>query len=1837
MSKKKIVGIWLLVAVVYALLTFSCGRTSGGKVVEIQSKNFEQEISRTENLSFTFNNALIPDSLLMQWDSTAYIQFNPPIPGRFRWTSGSTLVFSPFEPFAPNSQFTGKLTKDLLKFAEKGYALSPNQTFTFNTPSIGIKSFNAFWKKSSGSDKPVLAAVVKLLYPVEPKAISGKLKAQINGSNQTYTLLNNAPSDEVNIEFTNFQPGEEEVSLALTIDAGLPVVGGNQPTKKELTAQSSIQSITVLSVTALEATHDGMQGRIDITTSQQVVTDKLRSAITLKPDVPFEIETYGSGFSIVSGAFDITQTYTLVISDKISGIFGGKLKGKYNSQIAFGQVEPTISFVNSGAMYLSNKLNKNIAVRMVNVKEVKVTIHKVFENNLLAFMKRGESWGYDYADNDYDYSDGDDYYSGYNDYTYYDTEDMGQLVWEKTMKTAALENIGKISLLNLNFEDKLPQFKGVYVIRIQDTERKFVTDSKLVCYADMGLIAKNDGDQVHVFANSISEAQPVSGAEINFISRTNQVVHTATTNEQGVAVLPSLKSKYPDFKVAMISARKGSDYSFMLFDQTAVNTDRFEVGGIRDNPSGYEAFIYAERDMYRPGETIHAAAIVRNITGYTTPKNIPVKFTLLLPSGKEYKTAGKTLNNEGAATADFDIPQNMVTGTYTLELYTGNDILLNAKSFSIEEFMPDRIKVEVNADKKEVKPAQTVTLSGAATNLFGPPAANRAYEVTMNLNRKIFTAKDFPNFIFSNDEYTYLEQKVVEGTTGNDGSFTEKFEIPAEYTDIGLLSGKLFATVFDESGRPVYRMASFDVYTQDVFYGIGNFGDYISTKTPVDIPMVVVDKAGQAVNAKAKLEIIRHEWRTVMESAGGNRYRYRSEKQEVVEESKEIVISGNKFTYKFKPTTSGEYEIRLARPGITDKKSFITKHFYAYRYGDTQSTAFEVNQDGTIDIEFDKESYEAGQTAQVLLKTPFEGRVLVTVERKDVMRYMFVNTDKKVAKIDLQMPADYVPNVFVSATLIRPAKDLTVPLTVAHGYAGVKVESSKNKIPVKVIANEQSRSKTTQKILVEAAPNSEVAIAVVDEGILQIKDYQTPNPYNFFYQPRALEVQSYDIYPYLFPEIMSGAMLTGGDGYNLNKRINPISARRTKLVSYWSGIIKTNSAGKAEYVIDIPQFSGDLRAMAVAYKDRSFGSADTHIKIADPVVLSSGLPRFLSPGDTVTMPVTLTNTTGKDAQAKVTVKADNLLAITGSNTANLNLKANAENRAEFKLVAQKNIGVGKITVSAEAMGETFTEETELAVRPPASLQKISTSGAVPAGQTQTIELPNDYLPSSIDAQLVLSRSPLMELARGLDYLIEYPHGCLEQTIATAFPQMYYYDITQSIGRKARTATGKTEANPNFNVQEAIKKIEAMQIWNGSVTYWPVTADYDMYSDNQYNENWWSNVFAAHFLVEAQKAGFEVKQPVVDKLISYLQKRLSKKDTYAYRYYNAQGKVTEKTVARKEAPYTLYVLALAGKPAIPIMNFYKAKPDQLSLDGRYLLAAAYALSGDKKRFSEVLPPAFAGDAAVPELDGSFASPLRDKALVLNVLMDADPSNPQIAILSKQLVADFKKQRWLNTQEAVFTFLAMGKVAKKDAGSDVQATITANGKTIANFSGKDLKLSYAELQTNKLQIAATGKKGSLYYFWNMEGLSQDGKFVQQDNFLKVRKRFFDRSGREITKLNFAQNDLVVVQLSLQATGTASVPNVVITDMLPAGFEIENPRISEQAGLPWVKDAALPQHQDIRDDRINLYATAKNTSQNFYYTVRAVSPGRYRMGPAAADAMYNAEYHSYHGAGNVYIAAR
>ncbi|HSZ71473.1 MAG TPA: alpha-2-macroglobulin family protein, partial [Cytophagaceae bacterium] len=981
------------------------------------------------------------------------------------------------------------------------------------------------------------------------------------------------------------------------------------------------------------------------------------------------------------------------------------------------------------------------------------------------------------------------------------------------------------------------------------------------------------------------------------------------------------------------------------------------------------------------------------------------------------------------------------------------------------------------------------------------------------------------------------------------------------------------------------------------------------------IALCAVNKDGKrTVGAKAKVQIIKHEWQTVIRN-NYDGYKYVSEKKETILEEKTVAFGNQDYIYNFYPNTSGEYEVRALLPGA---KSYVSTEFYAYGYGTTNSS-FEVNTEGSIIIETDKEEYNVGEDAKVLFKTPFAGKLLVTIERNRVLEHHYIETDHRSASLTIPVKKEYLPNVYITATLIKPHSNQQIPLTVAHGFLPLKTTDKKHIIPVSIKTVARSRSNTKQTICVKAGDdkNTEVTIAVVDEGILQLKNTKSPDPYQYFFRKKALEVASYDIYPNLLPELRKSTSAMAGDGYDLEKRVNPLSNRRVNLMAYWSGQLRTNSDGEACYTIDIPSFSGDLRIMAVAYKGDAFGSAQANMKVADPLVVYTSLPRFLSPGDTVLIPVTITNTTSQIAVSDVKLNITGPLSLTDKSSLSLQVKPNSEQKVIFKAITAQATGEVSISTQVSAWKEIFKENNFITVRPASSLIKISDAGVITGGQSKSFNTATNFIPSSAKGKLVISTSPMTPFYGNLDELIGYPHGCVEQTVSKAFPQLYVKDLIQTLKQGNRS-----DENPDYNVQEAIRKLTAMQLYNGSVSYWP----------GGYQESWWGTVYAAHFLYEAQKAGFQVNPDVLDRMYSYLSSKLKTKSTEDLYYYINNGEYKVKNIASKEIFYSLFVLAQAGRQEVSTMNYYKSNLNMLAVDSKYLLACTYLLLGDHGSFRIILPATLDNEKSANSLSGNFYSYIRDMGISLNMLIDTDPNNAQIGVLAKHLSEQVKSKQYLNTQEMAFAFIALGKLAKKANESNVTATVTADGKSVGQFTKNTLTISNNVLGKN-ISIKTSGS-GTLYYFWEAEGLSTTGEVKEEDKYIKIRKTFFDRNGKVISNNHFVQNDLVIVRLALNTTDQSSVKNVVITDILPAGFEIENPRLSEQSEIPWIKDSTIPEHFDIRDDRINLFTAATRDTKYYYYVVRAVSKGSFKMGPASADAMYNGEYHSYSGAGTIEV---
>jgi uncharacterized protein YfaS (alpha-2-macroglobulin family) len=1789
-------------ACVVAIFFTSCNRN----YVALDYTNAKDEVPQLGNLTFRFNKSLIADSLLNNWDSTEYISFEPKIQGRFRWEGPDQLVFSPSKPLLPATTYKATIHDHVLRYSKYDKVRDADKV-SFRTAPLQLNDAQVTWVLQDESSRvAVPQLILSFNYPVKPEEVKEKLRIEVDGLKTDYAFQTVSAGNELVMRLTSFKGEDKNYEAKVLIDKGIKPDGGQNNTNEPIQTLLSIPSPYILNINDVQSEHDGAEGLVRISASQQIAGENITSLIKFEPAISYRVEYTDNGILLRSDKFDAENTYALTIAKGLRGRIGGVLKEEYSNNVAFGELESEVKFTNSKGVYLSKQGSGNIEVRITNTPKVKLVISKIYENNLLMAQR----YGYTPRDNS------EPSYSSYEEDNYYDSYSdalAGDVVYSKEIDTRSLPKSGNGRILNISqFEDRLPGVKGIYHVMLRSSKDYWVQDSRFISQSDIGLIAKQGQEKMLVFANSIKTARGLEGVTINVYGSNNQLLGTGATDAGGVAEVAIPKKDIAGFKPAMIIAKTADDFTYLPFNNTKVNLSRFDVGGKRNNTTGLDAFIYAERDIYRPGEKVNFAVLMRD-RKWKSPGEIPVKMKFLLPNGKELKTFRKTVSAGGITEGSVDISAAAITGSYLLEVYSATDVLLASKNFMIEEFVPDRIKVTAKLNKTALRPGDGAVLQVNAVNFFGPPAANRNYETEIQVKHKGFYAKNFADYEFAlaNTE-SFFDKIVNQGQTDASGNAMQSYQVPELYANIGLLQANFYTTVFDETGRPVSRRAAADIYTQDVFHGIKDDGYYYySLNQPVRFNLVSVNKEGGAIAATAKVQVIKHEYKTVLVK-NGSYFRYESQKQDKVMADHQLNVA-NGTVYNYIPRSPGDYEIRVYRPGAN---AYVSKSFYSYGSWGADNASFEVNNEGHIDIELDKESYTSGEVAKVLFKAPFSGRMLVTLERDGVISHQYLEVAKRSASMEVKLDGAHVPNMYITATLFKPHEVSDIPLTVAHGFQNVKVEERSRKIAVAISAPQSSRSQRSQRVTVKAAPNSYVTLAAVDNGVLQVTDFQTPNPYEYYYQKRALEVTPYDMYPLLFPELRARLSSTGGDGgMDMDKRVNPMPAKRVKILSYWSGVRKTDGSGNASFDIALPQFSGQVRLMAVASKEEQFGTAEATMTVADPIVISSSLPRFLSPGDTALIPVTVSNTTAKAASGQASVSVTGPMKVVGGATQPISIQPNAEARVTFQVVAEQAINIGKVNISISVLGEQFKEETELSVRPPSTLQKLAGSGSVVGGSTQRIVLPqHDFIPGSTDYEIIISRSPVVEIADQLRYLVQYPYGCTEQTVSAAFPQLYYGEMADLLNLK-----GSNKQNAVANIMEAIRKIRMRQLYNGAVTLW----------DGEGTEDWWTTTYAAHFLLEARKAGYDVDPSLLETMLGYLANRLKTKETIQY-YYNRDQ---NRKIAPKEVSYSLYVLALANRTQVSAMNYYKANSQLLALDGRYLLSAAYATAGDRRAFTSFLPTSFTGEYSLQQTGGSFYSETRDEAIALNALVDVDPGNAQVPVMAKHVSDRLKKERYLNTQERAFSFLALGKIARNAAKSTITADVKVGGKTVARINGNDWKGDKRSLNGNTLEIVTKGS-GRLYYSWQVEGISASGAYQEEDNYLKVRRSYFDRFGKPISGNTFRQNDLIIVAVTLEKAYSNTIENVVVTDLLPAGFEIENPRTKELPGMDWIKQAAEPSALDVRDDRIHFFVDATLQKQVYYYAVRAVSLGNFRQGPVSADAMYNGEMHSYHGAGIIRV---
>ncbi len=1789
-----------------AIIFISCGLRNA---VEVVSFNPSGSVGTLTTFTIEFSKELAPVDTQDKWLTEEFVKFEPKIPGKFKWTSASTLIFSPDVQLEPIQEYSAEITKKVL--FDKDLSLDA-ETIEFKTHDFDITKVDLFWTHIPNQYYKVsVQANLHFNYPVNPDMLKQNLLVEHDGKPVTnYQIVTKEKSDLIAVNFGEIQQTDKEQVFKITVKKGLMSVFGKSGLYDDRTFSNKLEPITKLAITGVASGFDGATGWIEVSTTQMVDEKRLKEYVKTEPWKDLSFFVSDNSFRIEANLENV-QDVMLKIRKGLPGLYGGELEFDFEQQVSFVNLEPSINFADKKGKYLMLGGNKNLQVNFVNIDEADIEVSQVFKNNLLWFLNQNS---YDYYDYEEDYGYNSDIWTG----------DYGKTLYEEKINLLNNKNWLEKKYINLN-RITGQKYKGIYVVNVRSSQDRWIADAKMIAITDLGIISKKSGNEIIVFVNSIAKAEPVEGVEISVISSNNQTLLNGKTDKEGTIRFTDVRKKIEGFTPRLIVAETANDFNYIDLKETFIETSRFDVGGVFEFLEDVNTFIYSDRNIYRPGENVFLSAIVRN-DKMEVLKDIPVFLKIITPTGKTFTEMKKLLNDEGSFEASFRTPEYVQTGEYRAEVYTGSNQLIGTYKFSVEDFVPDKIRLMLKSDKDFAFPGDQIGVSIDAEFLFGAKASGLKYESHINLRHRPFVSKRFSEYDFNNSSRTnpIYEEVNMDGFLDGNGKGRVDYVVPHDIKGSGIVTCYTYVNVFDLTGRTVNRAATTDIYPKDYFIGFKSSGYYFGTNDRLNFKTAAVDHSDKPIKGfNAAVKLVRFDWQTILKKDNNDRYFYASEEKEIVEWQKNMSLNGGTKDISFTVSKSGRYELRISKEG---EDEYQKKSFYAYGWVNTTASSFQVDKEGRVDIVFDKSQYEPGNKAKILFNCPFAGKLLVSFERNGVYDYQYIEMESKSVEITVPVKNVFMPNVYVSATLFKKhTVNNSTPFLVGHGYASMKVEKNSNKLQVKIFAPEKIKPNTSQTITVKTAPerNIFVTLAAVDEGILQVKNFKTPDPYGYMYAKRGLKVESYDLYKLLLPEIVGNSSSGGGDeemfAEMLKKRTNPITTKRFKLFAFWSGIVKTNGRGEVKIPINFPQFNGEVRLMAVAYTEARFGSAEKPMKVADDLIIEPEIPRFLAQDDSLVMPVTLINTTSSKGKTNVNIKVDGPLKILSRTSQYAEIEPNATRQVVFVLKSYSSVGNAKITIETSGMAKV-KEEIDIAVRPVSPYLTYTGAGTIKGGASQNFNIPGGFLYGTQHSTLTISKFPAIKFAKQLKYLVSYPYGCIEQTVSKLFPQIYFAELSQLVAPEFY----KTY-NPVYYVKEGIRKVESMQLYDGSMAYW---------QGGTY-PSWWGSVYAAHFLLEARKAGFEVKEDVLKNLLYYLSKKARERSTYEYYRYDG-NRTTITKIANKEILYSLYVLALAGKGDISTMNYYKSRLNLVSADSKYLLAGAYAMMGKWSSYNELIPKNYQPEITYRETGGCFDSEIRANALMLEILLEVETNNVQIPYIVKYLVQ--KIDNVYSTQENAFVFMALGKAAYSKAKNNVKVEVFVGKKNIGNYSGKDLNLTDDVMNGANVYLKGTGN-GDVFYFWSTEGIRVNESVKEEDMFMRVRRTYYDyRTKAEITNNQFYQGQLVIGKISL--TGLErSAENIVITDMLPSGFEIENPRLNVSSDLTWqIKNPINVEYMDVRDDRLLLFTKLwTGATKEFTYLIRVVNQGKFRKPVIGAEAMYNPEYHSYNGAGIISVVRK
>ncbi|MDM5150855.1 alpha-2-macroglobulin family protein [Aeromonas salmonicida] len=1337
--------------------------------------------------------------------------------------------------------------------------------------------------------------------------------------------------------------------------------------------------------------------------------------------------------------------------------------------------------------------------------------------------------------------------------------------------------------------------------------------------SDMGLSARRYRDQLEVFVSALSSADPLKEVQLSLLDEKGNRLQVQQTDLRGHRRFDQVQG------ARLLLAEQGKHLAVLRLDGAALDLSAFELG---TQPwQAQQLYLFSGRDLYRPGERLDSEILLKGQDGQLLP-GMAVELEVKQPDGQLLEQKRLLPDSLGAAHYGLRLPDDAPLGRWTITLKTAAGSRFEWP-FLVEEFLPERLKLQLGKgpDGELLNPQEALTLPLQGDYLYGAPASATKAKAEVKISRASMPFTQWQEFTLGDVLLTEQARDLEPVTLTLDKQGHGAFSLVDQLASVGTLGPLEVAyrvSLSEPGGRAVNRSRTqygWPTGSQWPALKADFVADRVEGGKTLPFQILNLDEQGQPVAGEVKVRLVNEYRDYYWHYADGEGWKYEFNSQPYLEQEQTLQLDGKGPTTLSLPLAAGWYRLEVENSQGHQSSLRVEIGSYAWGGGGEQA------RPDKIAITLDKRAYQAGDKAKVTLVAPRAGKGLLLVEDGDGLRWWQrielraegVGLAEARGEFEIPVSPEWQRHdLHISAQIAapdsesKPVSQKSVQSLRSVGLVPLALDREARRLPLTLSAPDKAVPLTRLEVAVTSTPNSQgrVVLAAVDRGVLNISDYQPLDPFEIFFGRKRFAQDLFDNYGQVIPP-QDGKLARlnyGGDAPALKK--GGALESRVEVAALWSGEVSFDESGKAVIPLDLPNFNGELALMALAWNEQQVGQAERAVKVVAPLVAEIGWPRFGARGDETRALVQLRNMSGEDQNLSLTWTLTGGLQAGGELPGTLALKNGEEQWLTLPLTVTGASGVARLQLAASGKDFAVNREWSLPLRSPwpaqtrQRYQMLASNQQMSFAQSELAGLD----PANLQGLLSLSGTPPWDPAGQWQALAQYPYACLEQTLSRAWP----YLLTTA---DERAAWSNNLPNVDKPVSEAdlqralLQRLQRLQLLGGGFGLW----------DGRSDEEQWLTAYAADYLLTRKEAGDAVPEAMLNQAINRLQSYLGDSQ-YGERWSSAP----EHSRLAYQA-YSAFVLARVGKAPLSTLRLIWEQQADHARSGLPLLHLSLALSamGDEQTAAKALTRALATPRGDDYL-ADYGSPLRDGALELALLRQHKLAEDRWPELSAKVADTLAHRQWLSTQER----LALLRLAQVDPAADWQARV-------ASISGDQAVAGKNSAQIGAPEaLAATGVtnegKGSLYVQRTLVGYPEQAP-VRISQGMSVTRSWFNADGKRFDPAKVKVGDLVVVRLNVSSEQT--VPDALLVEMLPAGFELENPALGTSIKLEELSIEGKPawqsewndylKHQEFRDDR---YTAALDLSeggnQQLVYLMRAVTPGRYQVPPTQVEDMYRPE---------------